>query len=177
MAAVESGEYNLASPIDAGPVTVRLSKTKTWKPKNYSGKDLGMVPFEEGLIKSLNTPTVRIGITLGLDQVIKTIQNLGLEKQIDPNPSLLLGALQLTPIEVQQMYQTFAAGGTYTPLKAIRSVMNSYGDTLKSYPLLVKQVAREESIYLVNYAMNKVCLLYTSPSPRDKRQSRMPSSA
>lgn len=156
LAALESGEFNLATPIDAGPVTVRLSKTKTWKPKNYSGKDLGMVPFEEGLVKSLNTPTVRIGITLGLDQVIKTIQNLGLDRNIVPNPSLLLGALQLTPLEVQQMYQTFAAGGTYTPLKAIRSVMNSYGDTLKSYPLLVKQVAREESMYLVNYAMNKV---------------------
>ncbi len=156
LAALESGDYTLASPIDAGPVTVRLSKTKTWKPKNYSGKDLGMVSFEEGLVNSLNTPTVRIGITLGLDQVIKTIQNLGLERNIDPNPSLLLGALQLTPIEVQQMYQTFAAGGTHTPLKAIRSVMNSYGETLNSYPLLVKQVAREESMYLVNYAMNKV---------------------
>lgn len=156
LAALESGEYTLASPIDGGPVTVRLSKTKTWKPKNYSGKDLGMVPFEQGLVNSLNTPTVRIGITIGLDQVIKTIQNLGLERNIVPNPSLLLGALQLTPIEVQQMYQTFAAGGTYTPLKAIRSVMNSYGETLKSYPLVVKQVAREESMYLVNYAMNKV---------------------
>ena len=156
LAALESGEYTLASPIDGGPVTVRLSKTKTWKPKNYSGKDLGMVPFEQGLVNSLNTPTVRIGITIGLDQVIKTIQNLGLDRNIVPNPSLLLGALQLTPIEVQQMYQTFAAGGTYTPLKAIRSVMNSYGETLKSYPLVVKQVAREESMYLVNYAMNKV---------------------
>ena len=156
LAAIESGDYTLASPIDAGPVTVRLSKTKTWKPKNYSGKDLGMVPFEQGLVNSLNTPTVRIGITLGLDKVIKTVQSLGLERNITANPSLLLGALQLTPMEVQQMYQTLAAGGTYTPLKAIRSVMNSYGENLKSYPLLVKQVAREESIYLVNYAMNKV---------------------
>ena len=26
-------------------------------------------------------------------------------------------------------------------------------------------------------AQNDICLLYTSPSPRDKRQSRMPSSA
>ena len=156
LAGIESGEYNLATPIDAGPVTVRLSKTKTWKPKNYSGKDLGMVPFGESLINSLNTPTVRIGITLGLDQVIKTIQNLGLKREIVANPSLLLGAIQLTPIEVQQMYQTFAAGGTYTSLRAIRSVMNSYGETLKSYPLLVKEVSREESIYLVNYAMNKV---------------------
>ena len=156
LAALESGDYTLASPIDAGPVTVRLSKTETWKPKNYSGKDLGLVPFEEGLVNSLNTPTVRIGINLGLDQVINTIKSLGLNKNIVANPSLLLGALQLTPIEVQQMYQTFAAGGTYSPIKAIRSVMNSYGETLKSYPLVVKQVAREESMYLVNYAMNKV---------------------
>ena len=156
LSALEAGEYTLASLVDAGPVTVRLSKTKTWKPKNYSGKDIGIVPFEQGLVESINTPTVRIGITLGLDKVIRTIQNLGLEREIPANPSLLLGALQLTPMEVQQMYQTLAAGGTYTPLKAIRSVMNSYGETLKSYPLKVKQVAREESVYLVNYAMNKV---------------------
>ncbi|GAA0426986.1 penicillin-binding protein 1B [Cocleimonas flava] len=156
LSAIESGEYTLASPVDAGPVTVRLSKTKTWKPKNYSGKDLGIVPFEEGLVKSLNTPTVRIGITLGLEQVIRTLHNLGLNHEVTENPSLLLGALQLTPMEVQQIYQTLAAGGSYTPLKAIRSVMNSYGETLKSYPLKVRQVAKEESVYLLTYAMNKV---------------------
>ena len=156
LSALEAGDYTLASPIDAGPVTVRLSKTKTWKPKNYSGKDLGMILFEQGLVNSLNTPTVRIGITLGLDKVINTIHGLGIEREIPANPSVLLGALQMTPMEVQQMYQTLAAGGAYTPLKAIRSVMNSYGETLKSYPLKVKQVAREESVYLVNYAMNKV---------------------
>jgi len=156
LSAIESGEYTLASPVDAGPVTVRLSKTKTWKPKNYSGKDLGIVPFEEGLVKSLNTPTVRIGITLGLEQVIRTLHNLGLNHEVQENPSLLLGALQLTPMEVQQIYQTLAAGGSYTPLKAIRSVMNSYGETLKSYPLKVRQVAKEESVYLLTYAMNKV---------------------
>lgn len=156
LSALESGEYTLASPIDAGPVTVRLSKTKTWKPKNYSGEDLGIVSLEEGLVKSLNTPTVRIGITLGLEQVIRTLHNLGLNHEVQENPSLLLGALQLTPMEVQQIYQTLAAGGGYTPLKAIRSVMNSYGETLKSYPLQVRQVANEESIYLLTYAMNKV---------------------
>ena len=30
---------------------------------------------------------------------------------------------------------------------------------------------------IIEYEMMTVCLLYTSPSPRDKRQSRMPSSA
>jgi len=69
---------------------------------------------------------------------------------------LLLGAIELSPMQVQQIYQTIAAGGTYTPLNAIRSVMNSYGMALKRYPLQVKQVVSEESVYLLTHAMNKI---------------------
>lgn len=156
LAAMEAGKYTLASPLDAGPVTVRLSKTKIWQPKNYDEKELGVVSFEQGLVKSLNTPTVRVGINLGLEHVIKTMHLLGLDREVAENPSLLLGAVQLTPMEVQQIYQTLASGGTYTPLKAIRSVMNSYGETLKRFPFKVSQVVSEESVYLLNYAMNKV---------------------
>ena len=39
-----------------------------------------------------------------------------------------------------------------------------------------KQQEKQFQKYLTNL-LNKNCLLYTSPSPRDKRQSRMPSSA
>ena len=156
LAALEHKKYNLGTPVDAGDVTVRLSKTTIWEPKNYSKKTKGMVSFEKALVKSLNTPTVRIGITLGLDKVIDQLHALGLQKEMEPNPSLLLGALELSPMEVQQIYQTIAAGGTYTPLTAIRSVMDSYGKALKRYPLQVKQVVSEESVYLLTHAMNKI---------------------
>lgn len=156
LAALESKKFNLSSTIDGGPVTVRISRRETWKPKNYSGKDLGMVTFQSALLKSMNTPTVRIGITLGLEHVIDELHALGLQKEVVPNPSLLLGAIQLTPIEVQQLYQTIAAGGTYTPLTAIRNVMDPYGKELRRYPLQVKQVASEQNVYLLTYVMNKI---------------------
>jgi len=156
LSALESGQYTMGSSISSGPVTVRLSKTKIWKPKNYSKKTQGMMSFEKALVHSVNTPTVRIGITSGLDNVIAMLHKLGLNKVVDPNPSLLLGALQLTPIEVHQVYQTLASSGTYTPLKSIRSVMNSYGKTLKRYPLQVKQVVPEELVYLLTHAMNEI---------------------
>ena len=35
----------------------------------------------------------------------------------------------------------------------------------------------EDNQAAIAIATNNICLLYTSPSPRDKRQSRMPSSA
>ena len=37
--------------------------------------------------------------------------------------------------------------------------------------------ATTQSVAHTQRLTNKTCLLYTSPSPRDKRQSRMPSSA
>ena len=156
LAALESKKFNLGTALDGGPVTVRLSRKEIWKPKNYSGRDLGMVTFQNALLKSMNTPTVRIGITLGLDNVIDELHSLGLHREITPNPSLLLGAIQMTPMEVQQIYQTIAAGGTYTPLTAIRSVMDSYGNALRRYPLQVKQVASEKNVYLLTYVMNKI---------------------
>ena len=45
------------------------------------------------------------------------------------------------------------------------------------YQLFLNDLYYFNSVELLQYAMTKTCLLYTSPSPRDKRQSRMPSSA
>ena len=39
----------------------------------------------------------------------------------------------------------------------------------------LRKEAREAGVYV--RVVRNTCLLYTSPSPRDKRQSRMPSSA
>ena len=40
-----------------------------------------------------------------------------------------------------------------------------------------KKLKAKDNKYVVKENTNDTCLLYTSPSPRDKRQSRMPSSA
>jgi penicillin-binding protein 1B len=84
------------------------------------------------------------------------IHDLGVKSQIPEFPSILLGALEMSPIEVQQMYQTIAAGGQYSPLKAIRSVMNTEGETLSRYPITVQQVASPAATYLVTHTMHEI---------------------
>jgi penicillin-binding protein 1B len=59
-------------------------------------------------------------------------------------------------MEVQQLYQTIAAGGSYSPLKSIRSVMNTHGETLTRYPIQVKQVTSPEATYLVQHTMHEI---------------------
>ena len=157
LAALETPKiFNLSTPISDGPVKVRLSRKEKWEPRNYDHGDMGVVTLRRALILSRNTPTVRIGIKLGMQRVVEMLHDLGIHSDIPLYPSVLLGALELSPMEVQQMYQTLAAGGTYTPLQAIRSVMNSYGDTLKRYPLNVKQVASPGSTYLLTSVMNEI---------------------
>ena len=43
--------------------------------------------------------------------------------------------------------------------------------------LMGDEVEMKEQVDEIQLTLCKICLLYTSPSPRDKRQSRMPSSA
>lgn len=148
-------KFNLATRISDAPVVVRIGK-EYWKPRNYDHRDMGAVIFFKALVLSRNTPTVRIGIQTGLDNVIQMMHDMGIHSDIPPYPSILLGTSELAPIEVQQMFQTLATGGTYTPLRSIRAVMDAYGKNLKRYPLNVKQIASPESVYQITYAMNQI---------------------
>jgi penicillin-binding protein 1B len=156
------GKYTLASGISDGPVTVKVDKRKYWQPGNYDMRNMGYIPLLKAIMLSRNTPAVRTGVDVGLDQVINTLHSLGVTSKIPAYPAILLGAIELEPIQVQQVYQTIAAGGSYSPLKAIRSVMNMQGRVLTRYPLTVQQVASPEAVDLLKYAMHQVTVAGTA---------------
>ncbi|TXH71163.1 MAG: penicillin-binding protein 1B [Thiothrix sp.] len=159
LAAFENkGKYgSLGDRVSDGAVTVKIGRNKYWQPGNYDQRFTGTMTVMQALMMSRNTPAVRVGVEVGLDKVIKTLGDLGIKKEIPAYPAILLGALELTPFDVQQMYQTLAANGSYSPLKSIRSVMNiSNGKTLTRYPLTVQQVARPEAVEMLNFGLHQV---------------------
>jgi len=149
-------KYNLATRLSDGPVTVKLGAKKFWQPRNYDHSNMGAVTLLRAITLSRNTPAVRVGVGVGVDNIVQTLHDLGIAGEIPAYPSILLGALEMAPIDVQQMYQTLASGGSYSPLKAIRSVMNPRGQVLTRYPLTVKQVASPEAADLLVYALHRV---------------------
>jgi penicillin-binding protein 1B len=108
------------------------------------------------LSKSYNLPTARLGLDLGVPAVVETLNHLGVERAMNPFPSLLLGAVELNPLEVAQMYHTLASGGFRTPLRAIRAVMTAKGEPLSRYPLSVEKMFNASHIYLINAALKNV---------------------
>ncbi len=65
-------------------------------------------------------------------------------------PSLLLGAVSLSPLEVTQIYQSLAAGGFRSPLRAIRAVLDNAEEQLQRYPLTVAEAADPAAVFLLN---------------------------
>jgi penicillin-binding protein 1B len=146
-------QYTLATLLDDSPFTLELETGDQWVPENFDKESHGMVPLVMALANSYNLSSARLGMELGLPNIIETLKRLGVEREIKPYPSLLLGALALSPWETAQVYHTLATGGFRTPLRAIREVLTAKGEPLQRYPLSIQQVYDSTPIYLVSYAM------------------------
>ncbi len=97
----QPNQYRLNTWIADAPVTIRLSNGQTWSPQNDDRRFSGQVMLVDALTRSMNVPTVNLGMALGLPAVVDTWTKLGAPKnQLNAVPSILLGALNLTPIEV-----------------------------------------------------------------------------
>lgn len=145
--------YSLITPIDDSPITLEAEPGKTWTPQNYDRQSHGLVPLHEALSRSYNQAAVRLGIDVGVPQVLKTVERMGVQHRWRPFPSMLLGSGPMTPLQVTDMYQTVANGGFNTPLRAIRNVLATNGEPLGRYPFAVEQRFDSATIYLMQEAM------------------------
>jgi penicillin-binding protein 1B len=167
LAALESGRYNLASIVEDSPVDVPLDNGEVWSPHDFDNQARGPVPLVQALAESLNLPAVRVGLDVGLGPIADLLVRLGLEHKPKLYPSMLLGALALTPIEVAQLYNTLANGGFHVPLRAVRSVVDEDGIEIARYPIQIAQVADAAAVYEVNQALVQVMERGTGSSVRN----------
>ena len=156
--------YNLLTTIYDTPLTVPLDGGKSWHPDNYDHIYHGPQPLMQALVHSYNVSTVQLGMKLGLPAVIDMLGKLGIQEKIASYPSLLLGAVELPPIEVLQMYQTIAAGGYKTPLRAILTVTDQENNTLQRYPLTVEQTIDPSAVFCLSKALQAVTTEGTASS-------------
>ncbi|SDI80142.1 penicillin-binding protein 1B [Pseudomonas flavescens] len=148
-------QYTLTSRVLDEPFSVKGQDGQVWKPQNYDRKAHGSIYLYQGLANSYNLSTAKLGLELGVPNVLKTLERLGVSRQWPAYPSMLLGAGALTPMEVTGMYQTLASGGFNTPLRGIRSVLTAEGEPLKRYPYQIQQRFDAGSIYLLQNAMQR----------------------
>ncbi|OBS10506.1 penicillin-binding protein 1B [Acidihalobacter prosperus] len=156
--------FTLATLLDDSPLTVNYGNGQQWSPVNYDRQYHGKVTVMDALVHSYNVPSVRLGLSVGLEQVIDTAHQLGIAQPIDAYPSSLLGSAAVPPIQMAQMYQTIAAGGYRAPLRAIQAVVKPRGEKLQRYPLQIERVADGKADYLLTAALHEVTRRGTAAS-------------
>lgn len=147
-------QFHLGSVLQDSPLNLR-SGSRSWQPQNYDKKFRGPVPMVTALSQSLNIPTVRLGMQLGLPVLAGNLRKLGLERDVQLQPSSLLGAVELSPYEVAQLYQTMANKGLYLPLAAVSAITTQNGQVLHQRKALPEQRVAQEPLYLLQYALNQ----------------------
>ncbi|UDG81666.1 Penicillin-binding protein 1B [Candidatus Profftia lariciata] len=153
----EPDKYRLNAWIRDQPISLKQPNGMIWQPKNYDHHYRGQVMFIDALVYSLNIPTVNLGMSLGLNQISATLQNLGIPKKlIHLVPSILLGAINLNLIEVAQEYQTIASIGNLAPLSSVRSVIAENGTILYQSLPQAHNVVPPQAAYLTLYSMQQV---------------------
>ncbi|MGC1520198.1 MAG: transglycosylase domain-containing protein, partial [Steroidobacteraceae bacterium] len=156
LAAIETGRYNAATMIEDAPIELKLGDGSIWAPQNFEHQVYGRVPMARALAESMNLATVRLGLDIGLPRVVGTLQKLGLESAPALNPSLLLGTVEMTPLEVVEVYTSLANGGFRARLRAVRAVLDEQGRPLKSFKVQVEAVAPPAAVYQLDRMLTLV---------------------
>ncbi len=157
LAALEHPEsYTLNSKIEDSSISVNTENGDIWQPRNFGRKSHGLIPLYKGLGYSYNQATARLGMDIGLPAVIDSIKRLGYLRPLRRHPSLLLGSIEMSPIELAQIYHTIAANGFYSPLRAISSVFTAENIPLKRYPFEAEQRFDARVMHLINYGLQVV---------------------
>jgi penicillin-binding protein 1A len=119
--------FRLGRVFPRTPISDRPICFGSWCPHNWDGRYMGSMDIRKALTLSRNTPTVQVGMKVGIEEVIKTAKLAGIQSPIDPNSSSLLGSSGVSPLELVTGYSTLARGGVYIEPTALKRVYDSRG--------------------------------------------------
>ncbi|MBI3543497.1 MAG: PBP1A family penicillin-binding protein [Deltaproteobacteria bacterium] len=121
--------------IEDSPWTYKFGpgQKKSWSPHNYERGYRGKITLREAFANSINIPMAKIGTDIGIDNVIDVAHKLGITQPLPNVPSLVLGSVDLNPMELLQAYSTIANRGERVELTTVRAIVRENGEPLAHF--------------------------------------------
>jgi penicillin-binding protein 1A len=133
------------------PLRLEIAGSDDWEPVNYDGTYEGEVSLRQALVRSRNVPTVRLALSVGIDQVAQTARNAGVREPMDETPALSLGTVALSPLQLATAYSAFASLGSTVSPHFVRRVEDADGGVLWQPETPAPRAAlRPDVAYIVN---------------------------
>jgi len=134
------------------PYTIPKGKygiPEAWTPENSNKKYGGMLTLKDGLAGSVNTMSARLIDKVGPENVVRLAESAGIKTKIKANPSIALGAVDLSLLEMVSAYSTFANKGLRVSPMIITRIEDKNGTVLKEFTPETQEVLSEESAYVI----------------------------
>ncbi|MET3028318.1 transglycosylase domain-containing protein [Flavobacterium sp. UW10123] len=144
-------ELNM-SPCDSildGPFMIHKGRhhvTEDWEPRNSDYKYRGMVTLKQALAASINTVSAKLIDRTSPEAVVELTKKLGVKTEIPVQPSIALGAVDITVEDMVAAYSTFANQGVYVKPQFLSRIENKSGEVIyepipESHDVLNKDIA------------------------------------
>jgi penicillin-binding protein 1A len=104
-----------------------------WHVETYEHTGEGTVSLANATLASDNVVYAKLSVDLGAKREVEMAHNLGITSPLKAVPSIALGSLEVTPLELTSVYATLAAGGVYRAPRAVRRVRDDDGELVGSF--------------------------------------------
>lgn len=124
----------------------RHNVTEDWEPRNADQRYRGYITLKSALANSVNIISAKLIDKTGPEAVVDLTHRLGVKSEIPVQPSISLGAVDITVEEMVAAYSTFANQGVYVKPQFIARIedkngANIYEPTPESHDVLSKDVS------------------------------------
>jgi penicillin-binding protein 1A len=141
------------------PLVVPLGGGATWEPRNFDGRFDGRVTLRDALARSKNVPTVRLAEAVGYARIAALATDDGITEQIPLLPSMALGTVAVSPLEITAAYTTFANQGWRAAPRLVLRVERADGSLLWAAPEPKRrQVLDPAVVYLLDDALREAMI-------------------
>ena len=154
-AALEAG-HPLSELVVDDTLVMEVPGQDIWMPQNYDGKFEGRMTLRRALYQSRNIPTIKLGLEVGVENVLDVARRFGITTNVRPVPSVSIGSADVVPLEIIAAYTGFANGGQRAVPQAILRVEDRQGNILWQPSTRRMQVLEPAVAWLLTDVMRDV---------------------
>ena len=139
-----------------------------WSPQNSDGKFLGLTTLTDGIVKSRNTMTLRLGNYAGIDRVIGLLTNAGFSKPAERTPQIFIGNIGGNPRQLTSAISIFPNQGVRRRPFLIDRIVDKAGKVIYQTPVLESEVITPSVAFLMRNILAQVLDRGTAASLRSE---------
>jgi len=107
-----------------------LQITDQWEVQNYANTSYGTISLRYATEQSVNTAYAQVALAVGVDNVLATAHSMGIDVDLPPYPSVILGSVGIPPIQMAEAYSVLAADGIHRDAIAITRIEDRNGNVV-----------------------------------------------